>query len=85
MVMITPEQCRMARNALRMSVRSLARISDVTPATITRFETGVSGGRISTRRKLQAALEAAGIEFIPENGGGVGARFRSPDFYPRLP
>lgn len=25
---------------------------------------------------LQAALEAAGVEFIPENGGGAGVRLR---------
>lgn len=84
MVMITPEQCRMARSALRIGVRDLAGMSGVTFATISRFETGASGGRASTRHKLQSALEAAGIEFIPENGGsGVGVRFRTPEFYPR--
>lgn len=75
----------MARSALRIGVRDLARMSGVDFGTISRFETGFSGGRASTRRKLKSALEAAGIEFIAENGGGVGVRFRSPDFYPRLP
>ncbi len=28
-------------------------------------------------RLLIAAFEAAGLEFIPENGGGAGIRFRS--------
>jgi hypothetical protein len=27
-------------------------------------------------RAVVEALESAGIEFIPENGGGVGVRFR---------
>ncbi|MDQ0301683.1 hypothetical protein J2S75_000694 [Ancylobacter polymorphus] len=27
---------------------------------------------------IRAAFEAAGIEFIPENGGGAGVRFRKP-------
>jgi hypothetical protein len=27
---------------------------------------------------LRSALEAAGIEFIDENGGGAGVRFRKP-------
>jgi hypothetical protein len=27
---------------------------------------------------ITTALEAAGIEFIPENGGGAGVRFRKP-------
>lgn len=26
--------------------------------------------------KIAAALEAAGVEFIPENGGGAGVRLR---------
>lgn len=30
------------------------------------------------RADAQAALEATGIEFIPENGGGAGVRFRKP-------
>jgi hypothetical protein len=44
--------------------------------TITRFETGQSGGQAATLQKLQRALEAAGVEFIPENGGGAGVRLR---------
>ncbi len=27
---------------------------------------------------IRAALEAAGVEFIPENGGGAGVRLRKP-------
>jgi hypothetical protein len=33
---------------------------------------------MSTVEKLRSALEAAGIAFIAENGGGVGVRFREP-------
>lgn len=44
--------------------------------TITRFENAQSGGQAETLRKLQAALEAAGVEFIAENGGGPGVRLR---------
>jgi hypothetical protein len=29
-----------------------------------------------TREKIRAALEASGIEFIPENGGGAGVRLK---------
>jgi hypothetical protein len=29
-------------------------------------------------RAIRAALEAAGVEFIPENGGGAGVRLRKP-------
>jgi len=28
---------------------------------------------------IRRTLEAAGIEFIPENGGGAGLRLRKPD------
>ena len=34
---------------------------------------------------VQRALEAAGIEFIPENGGGAGVRLRKGRCEPRLP
>jgi hypothetical protein len=37
---------------------------------------GEVGGREETSEKLRAALEAAGVEFIPENGGGAGVRLR---------
>jgi hypothetical protein len=32
--------------------------------------------RESTLADIQHALEAAGVEFIPENGGGPGVRLR---------
>jgi hypothetical protein len=44
---------------------------------VNRFEMG-GDARISTVEKLRFALEAAGIVFIAENGGGVGVRFREP-------
>jgi hypothetical protein len=34
----------------------------------------VLGVRLDTLQKLQRALEAAGVEFIAENGGGAGVR-----------
>jgi transcriptional regulator with XRE-family HTH domain len=65
----------MARAALDWSTTDLARAADVGPATVNRFETG-QDARISTVEKLRAALEAAGVVFIAENGGGAGVRFR---------
>jgi transcriptional regulator with XRE-family HTH domain len=62
----------MARAALQIGVRELADIADVSPMTITRFENGHSGGHAATLRKLQAALEARGIEFT--NGKSPGVR-----------
>lgn len=64
----------MARAALQIGVRELADLADVSAMTVTRFETGKSGGHAETLRKIQAALEKAGVEIIPENGGGAGVR-----------
>jgi len=66
----------MARAALHIGVRDLAKLADVSAMTITRFENRNSGGYASTLDKLQRALEAAGVEFIAANGGGPGVRLR---------
>ncbi len=67
----------MARAALEWSTTDLARAAEVGPTTVNRFETG-RDARMSTVEKLRTALEAAGVVFIPENGGGVGVRLRKP-------
>lgn len=71
--MVTSAQIRMARAALQWSVRDLAERSGVHRNTITRIEAG-SGAHGPTLAALKQAFEAAGIEFIPENGGGSGVR-----------
>jgi len=74
---LTPEQCRMARAALALGVRDLAARAGVSPTTITRLERG-EGIYPRTLAAIRAALEAAGVEFIAENGGGAGVRLRKP-------
>ena len=74
--MITATQCRMARAALQLGVRELASLAGVSAMTVTRFENGHSGGAPETLAAMQKALEAAGVEFIAENGGGAGVRLR---------
>lgn len=74
--MLSPEQLRMARAALKLGVREVAELAEVTPFTISRFETGKGGLQSGTMTKIQKALESAGVEFIPENGGGAGVRLR---------
>jgi len=65
----------MARAALQLGVRDLAAMAEVSPNTIARLERGETlYGR--TVDAIRAALEAAGVEFIPENGGGAGVRLR---------
>jgi transcriptional regulator with XRE-family HTH domain len=68
-------QCRMARAALGLGVRELAALGGVAQATISRLERGEEL-RASTIATIRAALEAAGVEFIAENGGGPGVRLR---------
>ncbi|XJV77194.1 multiprotein-bridging factor 1 family protein [Methylobacterium bullatum] len=68
-------QCRMARAALGLGVRDLAALAEVSPNTVARFERG-DGLYDRTVGALEAALEAAGVEFIPENGGGAGVRLK---------
>ncbi|WP_245512040.1 MULTISPECIES: helix-turn-helix transcriptional regulator [unclassified Mesorhizobium] len=66
-------QCKMARVALGWGTRDLAHNAGVSPDTVARFERGEQL-KISTVASLRTTLEAAGIEFIPENGGGAGVR-----------
>jgi transcriptional regulator with XRE-family HTH domain len=72
---LTAEQCRMARAALLLGVRELGVLAAVSPTTITRLERGETLYP-RTVAAIRAALEAAGVEFIPENGGGAGVRLR---------
>jgi transcriptional regulator with XRE-family HTH domain len=65
----------MARAALGLGVRELAAAARVSPDTIARFERGEELKQ-RTIEAVQAALEAAGIEFIPENGSGAGVRLK---------
>ncbi|WP_091300549.1 helix-turn-helix domain-containing protein [Gemmobacter aquatilis] len=65
----------MARAATGLGVRDLARLASVSPDTIARLERGEEL-RAATVEAIQAALEAAGVDFIPENGGGVGVRLK---------
>ncbi len=74
--MITGDQIRMARAALKLGVRDLAQLAEVAPMTISRLENGHSGGLADTLRKVQTALENAGVIFVPENGEGAGVRFK---------
>ncbi|PSS62141.1 MULTISPECIES: helix-turn-helix transcriptional regulator [unclassified Ensifer] len=70
-------QCRLARVALGWGVRELAVAANVSTQTISRLERG-DQLRSGTVDGIRHVLEDAGIEFIPENGGGVGVRFSKP-------
>lgn len=68
-------QSRMARAALGLGVRDLAKLAGVSPDTIARLERGEEL-RPSTLAAIRRALEEAGVIFLEENGGGPGVRLR---------
>jgi hypothetical protein len=76
--LITIRQVKAARALLGWSQADLAKHSGVSEPTIARLESadGELGGRGDTVKKIHAALDASGIEFIDENGGGAGVRLR---------
>lgn len=73
--MVTSAQLRAARALLNWTVRDLAEAAKVHRNTVTRAETDATGQGHATAA-IQRALEAAGVEFIPENGGGPGVRLK---------
>ncbi len=76
--MVTIEQLRAARGLLGWSQSELAGRAGLSLPTVKRLEAGF-GPRVSdaARGKMQRAIEAAGIEFLDENGGGSGVRFKA--------
>jgi transcriptional regulator with XRE-family HTH domain len=71
-------QIKAARALLRWSAEDLARESAVSVATIRRAELTDKETLMNAANDLaiRRALEAAGIEFIDENGGGPGVRLK---------
>ncbi len=73
--MITSAQVRAARALLRWSSEDLSKASGIGGATIRRLEVqdGVPSVHAKTLQAIQAALEAAGIEFLgsPDDRPGV--------------
>ena len=76
--MITPAQCRAARGLLGWSQQTLASSAGVGTVAVHQLEAGVSQPRRSTLAVVKRAFEAAGVEFIDENGGGAGVRLKKP-------
>ena len=77
-LLFTGEQLKAARAMARIKQTELARRADVSVETIKRLErsAGTVSANVLTIDSVVRALEAAGIEFIAENGGGPGVRLR---------
>ncbi len=66
-----------ARAMLNWKSIDLAEKSGVPHDTIRAFESGRTKNMIgANERAILSALEAAGLELIPENGGGAGLRYK---------
>lgn len=75
---ITPAQCRAGRGLVDMTQRDLAGASGVSLRTIAHFEKGGRNPIPANMAAIRTALEAAGVQFIAENGGGPGVRLAAP-------
>ncbi|WP_170383432.1 helix-turn-helix domain-containing protein [Ruegeria atlantica] len=64
-----PEQLRMARNALGLSMKGFADLSRVSHMTVHRFEAGKSGVKHAMIEAMRTTLEAEGVQFL--NYGSV--------------
>jgi transcriptional regulator with XRE-family HTH domain len=76
--MLSSAQIRAARALIRWSAEELARQASLSVATIRRAELTeeATAMTVSNDLAVRRALEAAGVEFIDENGGGAGVRLR---------
>jgi hypothetical protein len=75
---LSSSQIRAARALLRWSAGDLARESALGLNTIKRAELAEDTTSLTVANDLavRRALEAAGVEFIDENGGGPGVRLK---------
>jgi hypothetical protein len=80
---MTPAQCRAARALLEINQSILAQNAGLGLSTIVDFEKKRRHVSADAILAIRAALEKAGIEFIEDNGGGEGVRFRRARRTPR--
>ena len=73
---ITGPQCRAGRALAELSREMLGKLAGVEAERIEHFERRLGKPDGATVARIAAALEKAGILFIPENGGGIGVRLK---------
>lgn len=75
--MTSPAQIRAARSMIGSNQATIAAEAGVSVSTLKRAEGTIQPpASPEAVAAIRAALEAAGIEFIEENGGGPGVRIR---------
>jgi len=73
---LTAAQSRAGRALIDWSQQQLSQAAAIDLQTVADFEKRFRAPDETTRRRLRATLEAAGVVFISENGGGAGARLK---------
>ena len=73
---ISATQSRGARGMLGWNQKQLAEAAQVSRMTVVDFEGGRRAPHSNNLAAIRTALEAAGVIFIDENGGGAGVRLR---------
>lgn len=71
---ITAAQFRMAKAALRLNNPDVSAMTGLHRNTLNKVDAG--GGTASVLMLLKLSLEAAGVEFIPDDGSGEGVRLK---------
>jgi transcriptional regulator with XRE-family HTH domain len=76
---IDASQVKAARALIGMTQEELAKAAGLSGQTVKRMESvGTERSSAGNVLLVQKALEAAGVQFIPENGGGAGVRLIKP-------
>ena len=73
--MISTAQIRAARGLLRWTQASLAHRAAISAVTLNMIENETVRPRDTTMAAIRSALEAGGVQFLEEDGVGVGVRF----------
>ncbi len=71
-----PAHCRAARALLDWTQPQLAEAAELGLSTVVDYERSRRAVSPEAIQAISRALEKAGVEFIPENGGGAGVRLK---------
>ncbi len=74
---IATAQIRAARGLLKWTQATLAHRAAVSAVTLNMIENETVRPREATLMAIRRALEAGGVQFLEEDGAGVGVRFAS--------
>lgn len=73
--MVSTAQIRAARGLLKWTQAALAARAGISTVTLNMIENDAVRPREATLGGIRRALEAGGVQFLEENGVGIGVRF----------